>query len=111
MQRNVKTLVLDKSDIQKAAERKKLPELTQNDLKQKSFEMYKTSDLVVGITESGQTVLLKNRWGDKGVVVSHSDYEKYVKPNYENNKSGSKTKKKSFLARIFGAHAWPFNRS
>jgi hypothetical protein len=111
MNKNVRTLVIDKTDITKQSENKKLPELTQTDLRQKSHEAFMTSDLVIGITEGGQTVLLKNRWGDKGVVISQEDYNKFIKPKNENSKLNNSSKKKSFLGGIYPFNFWPFNRS
>lgn len=111
MNKNIRTLVIDKTDVIKQSENKKLPELSITDFRQKSHEAFLVSDLVIGITESGQTAVLKNRWGHHGVVVSFTDYEKYVKPRYENNKSDNTTTKKRFLGRIYPFNFWPFNRS
>ena len=109
MSKNAKVLVLDTTDIIMTAGKKSLVDLNQSDLRPKSFQAFTISDMVVGITESGQTVILKNRWGIQGVVVSHKDYNKFVKPNYDEVKIGSIPKKKTFLERLRSIKIYPFN--
>jgi hypothetical protein len=70
----------------------------------------RTSDLVIAIGDNGKTTILKNRWGMDGVVISHEDYNEFIKYKYENNKSNNPSKKKSFLGRILSRiKIFPFN--
>ncbi len=108
MSKNAKVLVLDTTDIVMSAGKKPLVDLNQADLRPKSFQAFETSDMVVGITESGQTVVLKNRFGIQGVVISHEDYNKFVKPNYDDSKVINVPKKKTFLERLRSIKIHPF---
>lgn len=111
MIQSTRLLVVDKTDIQKQPAGKELSiaDWSFTSLRTKSRDLTLKSDLVIAINDKGDTVILKNRWGKEGVVVSHEDYNKFIKLRYENNKPSNPSKKKSLLARIFGPHAWPFN--
>lgn len=112
MIKSTKLLVVDKTDIQRqSANKEKITvEWLRTDLRQKSHELFNTSDMVIGVGEKGETIVLKNRWGISGVVVSHEEYNKFIKPRYENNKPGNTSEKKSFLGRIFNRiKIFPFN--
>lgn len=106
-----KLLIIDRTDIQEASKQKKAIEIIPTDLKTKSHKALLAADIAIVVFETGTTSIIKNRYGAEGVVVSKGSYEKYLNPNNENSKFNSGTKKKSFLARIFGEHTWPFNRS
>jgi hypothetical protein len=111
MIKSTKLLVIDKTDVNRLASEKLATEWSHTDLRQKSLELLKTSDLVIALDEKGNTTILKSRWGKCGVVVSHEDYNKFIKLRYENNKSSNPSKKKSFLGRVYPFNFWPFNKS
>ena len=77
MIKSEKLLVIDKTDIRRQPQNKEkaVSDWIQTDLRQKSHELYKMSDMVVGINEKGETIILKSRWGNNGIVVSHEDYK------------------------------------
>jgi hypothetical protein len=109
MKKSNNVLIVDKTDINKQSETKKVCDWTRQDLRTKSFNLLNTSDIVIGIDEDGNTNILKNRWGNMGIVVSQNDYDKFIKPNYENSKSGNTSKKEHIMGRIFKFDFWPFN--
>lgn len=111
MIKSTNLLVIDKTDIQKQPAGKELSitDWSFTSLRTKSRDLTLKSDLVIAINDKGETIVLKNRWGINGIVVSHEDYNKFIKPRYENNKPGNTSKKKSFLGRIYPFNFWPFN--
>lgn len=91
-----------------------------------SQESIRQADMVAFIDEDGSTKILKNRWGNPGVVISESQYKHYIellkkeiaeakleleKLKNENNQSNNTPKKKHFMGGIFKFNFWPFNRS
>lgn len=111
MKKSNNVLIIDKTDVIKQSETKNIFDWTRHDLRTKSFNLSNTSDITIAIDEQGNTNILKNRWGNSGIVVSQDDYDKYIKPKYENNKSGNTSKEKHIVGRIFKFDFWPFNRS
>ena len=111
MIKSAKLLVVDKTDIHRQPQNAEKPvtDWVYSDLRQKSHELLQTSEMVIGIDVDGNTIVIKNRWGKSGVVVSHDDYNKFIRPKYENSKSGNTSKEKHILGRIFSFDFWPFN--
>ena len=80
MNKAITILLIDKTDVIKSSVDKEYSDITLEDLRPKSFQSFKEKDVVISINENGETNILKNRFGNKGIVVSVEDYNKFIKP-------------------------------
>jgi hypothetical protein len=96
MNKNVKILIIDNTDLNKSVEGKNVSDIDQTDLRPKSFKEFQACDIVI-CNLNGQTLIMKNRFGISGIIMSPE------LASNENHKSGNTAKKKSLLARIFGS--------
>jgi hypothetical protein len=114
MIKNGKLLLIEKFDVRRQAYGIPATEWTIPDLMSKSYDLVKTSELVMAVDGSLNTVILKNRWGKDGIVLSREEYKDYLrlkeKEKHENDKLDNTSEKKSFLGRIFDRiKIYPFN--
>lgn len=109
-----KLLVIEKFDVRRQAYGIPATEWTISDLMSKSYDLVKLSSLVVAVDGNLNTVILKNRWGKDGIVLSREEYKDYLrlkeKEKHENDKLDNTSTKKSFLGRILERiKIYPFN--
>lgn len=99
-----KLLVIEKFDVRRQAYGIPATEWTISDLMSKSYDLVKLSSLVIAIDGNQNTVILKNRWGKDGIVLSREEYKDYLrlkeKEKHENDKPDNTPKKKSFWKKI-----------
>lgn len=86
MKSDGKLLIIDRTDIRECSKTKKATEIGIIDLKTKSHKATLVSDVVLVVFETCSTVILKNRWGTDGVVVSKGSYESFLKPKTQTQK-------------------------
>lgn len=100
-----KLLLIEKFDVRRQAYGIPATEWTIPDLMSKSYDLVRVSELVMAVDGNMNTVILKNRWGKDGIVLSREEYKDYLrlkeKEKHENDKSDNTSEKKSFLGRIF----------
>lgn len=109
-----KLLVIERFDVRRQTFGVPATEWTPEDLMSKSFDLMRFSEIAMGIDENLNTVILKNRWGKSGIVVSREEYKDYLrlkeKEKHENDKANNTSEKKSFMGRILDRiKVFPFN--
>lgn len=93
-----KVLILDKTDIKEGIS----AELSITDLRTKSLKEIVSFDIAIATTNSGETIVLKNRSGVEGIVVPLGVYREFQNWLEENNSRIENPKKKiSFWKNIF----------
>lgn len=93
-----KVLILDKTDIKEGVS----AELSVTDLRAKSLKEIVSCDIAIATTNSGETIVLKNRSGVEGIVVPLGVYREFQNWLGENNSPIEKPEKKnSFWKNIF----------